>query len=420
MSTLPRIPSGKLDVDRLKSDFPILRQPARGKPLVYLDSAASTQKPDAVIDALAGFYRTSNANIHRGVYELSEKATAAYDEARKKVVALINARSSRECIFTRNTSEAINLVASSWGRANLNDGDEIVLSILEHHSNIVPWQIISRERGARLRYLDIDADGRLRLDQLDEYLASGRVKLVAVTHVSNALGTINPAQQIIERAHRAGALALIDGAQSVPHMPVDVQALDADFLAFSGHKMLGPLGIGVLYGRREVLESMPPYMGGGDMIRTVELERSTYADLPEKFEAGTPSVADAVGLGVAIDYLNDVGLGAVRQHEKDIVRYALATLREVPDVTLFGPEGDDRAGVVSFAIGDVHPHDVASILDGEGIAVRAGHHCAQPLMNRLGLMATTRASFYLYNDEADVDHLVDGIMKVRQVFGLGA
>ncbi len=420
MTTGPTTQPEKLDVDRLKADFPIMGQSARGKPLVYLDSAASSQKPSVVIDALAEFYRTSNANIHRGVYELSEKATAAYDDARAKVASLINAGSPRECIFTRNTTEAINLVASSWGRANLNEGDEIVLTILEHHSNIVPWQIIAKERGAKLRYVDIDGDGRLALDQLDGYLASGRVKLVAATHVSNSLGTINPVRQIIDGAHTAGALVLIDGAQSVPHMPVDVQALGADFLAFSGHKMLGPLGVGVLYGRRALLESMPPYMGGGDMIRTVDLYGSTYADLPEKFEAGTPSVADAVGLGAAIDYLNRVGLPAVRQHEKDVVRYALATLREVPDVTLYGPEGDDRAGVVSFSVGDVHPHDIASILDGEGIAVRAGHHCTQPLMNRLGVIATTRASFYLYNDEADVDHLVDGIMTVRRVFGLGA
>ena len=420
MTTRPTTPPEKLDVDRLKADFPIMRQLTRGKPLVYLDSAASSQKPSVVIDSLVEFYRTSNANIHRGVYELSERATSAYDDARAKVASLVNAGSPRECIFTRNTTEAINLVANSWGRANLNEDDEIVLTILEHHSNIVPWQIIAKERGARIRYVDIDDDGRLALDQLDGYLASGRVKLVAATHVSNSLGTINPVKQIIERAHSSGALVLIDGAQSVPHMPVDVQALGADFLAFSGHKMLGPLGVGVLYGRRALLESMPPYMGGGDMIRTVELDDSTYADLPEKFEAGTPSVADAVGLGAAIDYLNGVGIPAVRQHEKDIVRYALATLREVPDVTLYGPEGDDRAGVVSFSIGDVHPHDIASILDGEGIAVRAGHHCTQPLMNRLGVIATTRASFYLYNDEADVDHLVDGIMTVRRVFGLGA
>jgi len=420
MSSTFHTPAEKIDVDRLKLDFPILSRTSHGKRLVYLDSAASSQKPGAVIDALSNFYRTSNANIHRGVYELSELATAAYDEARDKVANFINARSSRECIFVRNTTEALNLVASSWGRANLNEGDEVVLSILEHHSNIVPWQLIARERGARLRFIDIDDDGRLRLEQLDEYLQSGKVKLVSVTHVSNALGTINPIAEIGAKAHAAGALLLVDAAQSVPHMPVDVQALGADFLAFSGHKMLGPMGSGVLYGRRELLEEMPPYMSGGDMIRTVELEQSTWADLPQKFEAGTASVADAVGLGAAIDYLTSISMAQTRQHEKEIVRYALATLREVPDVTLYGPEGDDRAGVVSFGVGDVHPHDIASILDSEGIAVRAGHHCAQPLMTRLGLTATTRASLYLYNDEADVDQLVDGIMTVRRVFGLGA
>ncbi len=420
MSTSPRNAAAKIDVDHVKADFPVLQLTTHDKRMVYLDSAASSQKPLVVIDSLADFYRTSNANIHRGVYELSERATAAYDDARAKVARLINARSARECIFVRNTTEAINLVASSWGRANLNPGDEVVLTILEHHSNIVPWQIIAQERGASLKFIDIDETGRLMLDQLDEYLASGKVKLVAVTHVANALGTINPVKEIVAKAHAAGALALVDGAQSVPHMPVDVQAIDPDFLAFSGHKMLGPMGIGVLYGRREILEAMPPYMGGGDMIRTVEMQRSTYADLPEKFEAGTPSVADAVGLGAAIDYLQSVGMAEVRQHEKDIVRYALASLHEVPDVRLFGPEGDDRAAVISFAVGDVHPHDIASILDGEGIAVRAGHHCAQPLMDRLDVVATTRASFYLYNDEADVDRLIGGIMTVRQVFGLGA
>ncbi len=388
--------------------------------MVYLDSAASSQKPAAVINALANFYRTTNANIHRGVYELSELSTAAYDEARDKIANFINAASPRECIFVRNTTEGLNLVASSWGRANLNDGDEIVLTVLEHHSNIVPWQLIARERGATLRFIDIDDDGRLRLEQLDDYLQSGKVKLVGVTQVSNALGTINPIADIARKVHAAGALMLVDGAQSVPHMPVDVQALGADFLAFSGHKMLGPMGSGVLYGRRDLLEAMPPYMAGGDMIRSVELYESTWADLPQKFEAGTASVADAVGLGVAADYLSDIGMAQTRQHEKEIVRYALASLREVPDVTLYGPEGDDRAGVVSFGVGDVHPHDIASILDGEGIAVRAGHHCAQPLMTRLGLTATARASFYLYNDESDVDRLVDGIMTVRRVFGLGA
>jgi cysteine desulfurase/selenocysteine lyase len=420
MSSPSQSPTGQIDVDRLKRDFPILSRPTHGKRMVYLDSAASSQKPDVVIDALANFYRTTNANIHRGVYELSELSTAAYDEARDKIANFINAASPRECIFVRNTTEGLNLVASAWGRSNLNPGDEVVLTVLEHHSNIVPWQLIARERGATLRFIDIDYDGRLRLEQLDDYLKSGKVKLVSVTHVSNALGTINPIAEIAAKAHAAGALMLVDGAQSVPHMPVDVQALGADFLAFSGHKMLGPMGSGVLYGRRELLEAMPPYMAGGDMIRTVELYKSTWADLPQKFEAGTASVADAVGLGVAVDYLSDVGMAQTRQHEKDIVRYALASLREVPDVTLYGPEGDDRAGVVSFGVGDVHPHDIASILDGEGIAVRAGHHCAQPLMTRLGLTATARASFYLYNDEGDVDKLVDGIMTVRRVFGLGA
>ena len=420
MSSARQTPTGQIDVDRLKCDFPILSRPTHGKRMVYLDSAASSQKPNVVIDALADFYRTTNANIHRGVYELSELSTAAYDEARDKIANLINAASARECIFVRNTTEGLNLVASSWGRANLQEGDEVVLTVLEHHSNIVPWQLIARERSAVLRFIDIDDDGRLRLEQLDEYLNSGKVKLVGVTHVANALGTINPIAEIAAKAHAAGALMLVDGAQSVPHMPVDVQALGADFLAFSGHKMLGPMGSGVLYGRRELLEAMPPYMAGGDMIRTVELYESTWADLPQKFEAGTASVADAVGLGVAVDYLSEIGMTRTRQHEKEIVRYALASLREVPDVTLYGPEGDDRAGVVSFGVGDVHPHDIASILDGEGIAVRAGHHCAQPLMTRLGLTATARASFYLYNDESDVDRLVDGIMTVRRVFGLGA
>jgi cysteine desulfurase/selenocysteine lyase len=420
MSSPSQSPAGQIDVDRLKLDFPILSRTTHGKRMVYLDSAASSQKPAAVIDALANFYRTTNANIHRGVYELSELSTAAYDEARDKIANFINAASPRECIFVRNTTEGLNLVASSWGRANLNDGDEIVLTVLEHHSNIVPWQLIARERGATLRFIDIDDDGRLRLEQLDDYLQSGKVKLVGVTQVSNALGTINPIADIARKVHAAGALMLVDGAQSVPHMPVDVQALGADFLAFSGHKMLGPMGSGVLYGRRDLLEAMPPYMAGGDMIRSVELYESTWADLPQKFEAGTASVADAVGLGVAADYLSDIGMAQTRQHEKEIVRYALASLREVPDVTLYGPEGDDRAGVVSFGVGDVHPHDIASILDGEGIAVRAGHHCAQPLMTRLGLTATARASFYLYNDESDVDRLVDGIMTVRRVFGLGA
>jgi cysteine desulfurase/selenocysteine lyase len=418
MSTL-QTPTRQFDARALREDFPILQRHVRGgKPLVYLDSAATSQKPAVVIQALEDFYRTTNANIHRGVYELSEAATLAYDQARAKVARLINAPDPRQCIFVRNTTEAINLVAQSWGRANLGPGDIVVLSLLEHHSNIVPWQLVTRERGAELRYIDIDDSGRLRLEQLDDYLATGRVKLVSVTHVSNALGTINPVAEIVERAHAAGALALVDGAQSVPHLPVDVQALGVDFYAFSGHKMLGPMGIGVLYGRRELLEAMPPFLGGGDMIRTVTLEESTWADLPAKFEAGTPSVADAVALGVAVDYLQSLGLPAIRQHEKELVRYALARLDEIPGVTLYGPVGEDRSGVVSFTLGDVHPHDIAGILDSEGIAIRAGHHCAQPLMRRLGVVATARASVYLYNTEEDIDRLVDGLVIVRQLFNV--
>ena len=418
MSTL-QTPTRQFDPRALREDFPILQRRVRGgKPLVYLDSAATSQKPAAVIQALEDFYRTTNANIHRGVYELSEAATLAYDQARAKVARLINAPDPRQCIFVRNTTEAINLVAQSWGRANLGPGDVVVLSLLEHHSNIVPWQLVTRERGAELRYIDIDDSGRLRLEQLDDYLATGRVKLVSVTHVSNALGTINPVAEIVERAHAAGALVLVDGAQSVPHLPVDVQALGVDFYAFSGHKMLGPMGIGVLYGRRELLEAMPPFLGGGDMIRTVTLEESTWADLPAKFEAGTPSVADAVALGVAVDYLQSLGLPAIRQHEKELVRYALARLDEIPGVTLYGPVGEDRSGVVSFTLGDVHPHDIAGILDSEGIAIRAGHHCAQPLMRRLSVVATARASVYLYNTEEDIDRLVDGLLIVRQLFNV--
>lgn len=408
------------DVARVRADFPILAQPSHGKPLTYLDSAASSQKPEVVIAALDRYYREGNANIHRGVYELSERATATYDEARAAVARFIGAPDARGVIFVRNTTEAINLVARSWGAANLAPGDTVALTLLEHHSNIVPWQLVAKERGARVRFVDIDADGRLRLDQLDTMLRTERVKFVGVTHVANAIGTINPIPEIAARVHAVGALLLVDSAQGVPHMPVDVQALGADFLAFSGHKLLGPMGIGVLWGRRELLEAMPPYMGGGDMIRSVTTEGSTWADLPAKFEAGTPSVGDAAGLNAALGYLSDLGMDAVRAHERELVGYALERLRRVPELTLYGPEGEDRAGVVSFNLADVHPHDVATILDGEGIAVRAGHHCAQPLMTRLDVPATTRASFYVYNDEDDVDRLVDGLATVRRIFETGA
>ncbi len=404
----------------IRQDFPIYQQPvSEGRlPLVFLDSAASSQRPAAVIDAVSDFYRHSNANIHRGVYQLSERATLLYEEARQIAAEFINAAQARECIFVRNTTEAINLVASSWGRANLNPGDRILLSVMEHHSNLVPWQLIAEERGAIIDYVPLTAEQRLDMEAF-ETLLKNEPKLVAITHVSNAVGTINDVATIVEKAHAAGALVLIDGAQSVPHMPVDVQALDVDFLAFSGHKMLGPMGSGVLYGKRKLLEAMPPYMSGGSMIRKVTLEKTTFADLPAKFEAGTPAVADQVGLGAAIQYLSALGMNQVRQHELELLGYALERLPSVPGFTSFGPDDPaERAGVISFTLGDIHPHDVAAILDGENVAVRAGHHCAQPLMADLGIVATTRASFYVYNTTDDVDRLISGLHKANKIFGI--
>lgn len=405
-----------LDVHRIRTDFPILQRTVRdGKPLVYLDSAATSQKPASVIEALAGFYRTSNANIHRGIYELSEDASILYEEARAKVARFIGASRPDEIVFVRNTTEAINLVARTWGVANLQAGDVVVTTILEHHSNIVPWHQLAAERGIVVHFVDIDETGRLRLDQLETLLRTQPVKLVAVTHVSNALGTINPVSDITRLAHEVGALVLVDGAQSVPHLPVDVRALGADFLAFSGHKMLGPFGIGVLWARYELLASLPPFLGGGGMIRTVTTEGFTPGDVPARFEAGTPSVADAVALGAAVDYLEAIGMAAIRQHEVTLLAYALPRLQEIPGIRLYGPVGEDRAGVISFTFGDVHPHDVAAVLDLHGIAVRAGHHCTQPLMRRLGVVATTRASFYLYNWKADIDRLVEALQEARRV-----
>ena len=419
MSTQTNRPQ-TFDAQRVRADFPILGETSRGKRLAYLDSAASTQKPAQVIEAVNAFYRESNANVHRGVYELSEASTELYDRARRTVARLINAADHRECVFVRNTTEAINLVASSWGRANLTAGDTILLTMLEHHSNIVPWQLIAQQTGAQVRYVDIDDDGRLRMDEFREILEQDTVRIVAVAHVSNVLGTITPLKEITELAHDAGALVIADAAQSVPHMRVDVQDLNIDFMAFSGHKMVGPMGIGVLYGRRGLLEAMPPYMGGGSMIRNVELDHSTWADVPEKFEAGTPSVADAVGLASAVDYLDGLGFDGIRQHEVQLTNYAVGQLRELPGITLFGPDGDDRAGVISFVLDGAHPHDIASILDGEGVAVRAGHHCAQPLMRRLDVTATARASVYVYNTEEDVDQLVGALETVNSIFGGGA
>ena len=416
MSTVSPAPT--LDVTRIKADFPVLGQtPPEGKrPLVFLDSAASSQKPNVVIDALADYYATTNANIHRGVYDLSERATAAYEASRRKVQRFINARSWREVVFVRNTTEAINLVAQAWGPANLVPGDLIVFTTMEHHSNIVPWQLLAERTGARLGFVSITPDGRLDMESWESLLTQ-EPKLVAFTHVSNSLGTVNPVAEMTAQAKAVGATVLIDAAQSAPHLPLDVQETGCDFLAFSGHKMLAPMGAGVLYGRREVLDAMPPFLGGGSMIRKVTLERSTWADSPAKFEAGTPSVGDAIVLGTAIDYLTDIGLERIWQHEHDLAAHALVRLREVPGLTIYGPqEPRDRSGVISFGFDDIHPHDVAAILNEDNVAVRAGHHCTQPLMAALNVVATTRASFYLYNDHDDVDRLVESLHRVTKVF----
>jgi cysteine desulfurase/selenocysteine lyase len=406
----------ELDPHRLRADFPVFRQRSNGHRLTYLDSAATSQKPALVLDTVDTFYRRSNANVHRGVYALSEAATAAYEGARERVARFIGAAATREVVFVRNATEAINLVAASWGRGALQPGDLMVLTELEHHSNLVPWQILAQERGARLEFVPIDGHGRLDLDVLDRLLLL-EPKLVALTHVSNALGTINPVAQIVRRAHRHGALVLIDGAQSVPHMPLDVAALDCDFLAFSGHKMLGPTGIGVLYGKQALLERMPPFLTGGDMIREVQLRQATWNDLPWKFEAGTPNIAGAVGLGAAVDYLSELGMASVRRHEADLVTRLFGRLEAYPDITMYGPPpGEVRAGVVSFNVADIHPHDVATILDRHGVAIRAGHHCCQPLMARLGVPATCRASLYVYSTDDDVDRLLEGLAEVRRIF----
>ncbi len=403
----------------IRNDFPILSRTVHGKPLVYLDSTASSQKPRAVIDAMNVYYETYNANVHRGVYEISEEATAAMEKARVKVARFINARQGKQIIFTRNTSEGINLVAYSWGNTNITAGDLIILTEMEHHSNLVPWQLLAQRTGAHLEFVPVTDDGLLRLD-IYEQLLQQQPKLVAFAHMSNVLGTINPAQEMIAQAHAVGAKVLLDAAQSVPHLPVDVQALDADFLCFSGHKMLGPTGIGVLYGKRDLLEAMPPFMGGGDMIRTVSLRQSTWNDLPWKFEAGTPAIAETIGLGAAVDYLNALGMKNVARHEQELTRYAVQQLQEIPGLTIYGPPASpQRGGVISFTLGDIHPHDLASILDQEvGVAVRAGHHCAQPLMERYGLAAAARASFYVYTVKEEIDILVQGLHKAMHIFQL--
>ncbi len=403
----------------IRNDFPILSRQVHGKPLVYLDSTASSQKPRAVIDAMNFYYENYHANVHRGVYTLSEEATAAMEKARHKVARFINARQSKQIIFTRNATESINLVSYSWGSANIHAGDLIILTLMEHHSNLIPWQLLAERTGARLEFIPITEDGFLRLDVYEQLLQE-QPKLVAFTHMSNVLGTINPAKEMIAQAHAAGATVLVDAAQSVPHLPVDVQDLDADFLCFSGHKMLGPTGIGVLYGKRELLEAMPPFMGGGDMIGKVGLRKSTWNELPWKFEAGTPAVAEAIGEGIAVDYLNDLGMENVMHHEQTLTNYALQQLQTVPELTIYGPKSaDKRGGVISFTLGDIHPHDLASILDQEfAVAIRAGHHCAQPLMEHYDLAATARASFYVYTIPEEIDILVQGLHKALEIFSL--
>ena len=406
-----------LDVIALRKDFPILeRETSKGVRLVYLDSTATSQKPRSVLEAMEAFYRTNNANIHRGVHTLAEEATAMYEGARASVAKFINAGTPEEIIFTRNATESINLVAYTWARANLKSGDMIILTEMEHHSNLVPWHMLAAERGVLLEFIPVTPEGLLDMQAYRALLERGP-KLVAFSGMSNVLGTINPTAEIIRLAHTAGALTLVDGAQSVPHLPTDVQALDADFLAFSAHKMLGPTGIGALYGKLHLLEKMPPFLGGGDMIKTVHLRSFKPNDVPHRFEAGTPAIAEAVGFGAAIEYLDKVGMSAVAAHETEMISYALERLEEIPGVKVIGPPADKKGGVAAFTLDGVHPHDIAQILDRDGIAVRAGHHCAQPLHEKFGITATARASFYLYSIKEEVDMLVDGIYKVKKVFG---
>jgi cysteine desulfurase/selenocysteine lyase len=405
-----------LDARAIRADFPIFEQLMHGKPLAFLDSAASSQKPRQMMEAMTDFYSTSYANVHRGVYVLAERATAALENAREKVRALVNAPDVREIIFVRNATEAINLVAYSWGMSNLNPGDLVVVSELEHHSNFVPWQYIAGRTGASLVMIPLTEEGELDLSALGGIAAQGRIKVVATNHVSNSLGTINPVEKLVTWAHEQGAIFVCDAAQSAPHVPLDVQALGADFVAISAHKMCGPSGVGALWGRSELLQKMEPFLTGGHMISSVRLDRTTWGELPHKFEAGTSPMAEAVGFGAAIDYLNAVGFEAIEAHEHELAAYALGRLAEVPGITLYGPPAERRAGIVSFNIDGIHPHDVAQILDMQGVAIRAGHHCCQPLMQKLGVAATNRASFYLYTVQEEIDQLADGLHTVRKVF----
>ena len=410
----PRRPAAPLDVARIREDFPILRQRIRGKPLVYLDNAATSQKPQVVIDAVTRFYTAENANIHRGVHYLSERATVAYDEAREKVARFLNARTSREVIFTRGTTDGINLVAQTYGRTHLKPGDDIVITAMEHHSNIVPWQILCEQTGATLRAAPINDEGELDVEAFERLLGD-RTRLVAVVHVSNALGTINPIKRLVALAHARGIPVLVDGAQAAPHLRVDLQDLDCDFFAFSGHKIFGPTGVGVLYGRESLLERMPPYQGGGDMIATVTLQRSTWAALPAKFEAGTPMIAQVLGLGAALDYVNGIGLDAIGAWERELLGYATEQVARIEGIRLIGT-AKEKASVLGFVLDGVHPHDIGTVLDDAGVAIRAGHHCAQPVMDRYGVPATARASFAFYNTRAEIDVLTDCLVTVKKMF----
>jgi len=404
-----------LDPYRIRNDFPIFERKIRGKPLIYFDNAATSQKPKSVIEVEKRFYEETNANIHRAVHTLSYESTVLYEESHKKVANFIGAKNWREIIFTRNATESINLVAYGWGLHNLRKGDEVLITIMEHHSNIVPWQMLRDQKGITLKILDVDDEGRLKLDELPR-LISERTKLVSVIHASNVLGTVNPVRHVINEAKKVGALVLVDAAQSIPHIPVNVTELGCDFLVASGHKMLGPTGTGFLYGRYEILNEMEPFLYGGDMIETVTVEKSTWNELPWKYEAGTPNIAGGIGLGAAVDYLNRIGVEKIFEHEREIVGYSLERMSDFPWIELYGPRGNDRVGVVLFNISGVHPHDVAGILDEEGIAVRSGHHCAQPLMRRLGMDIAVRASFYLYNTKEEVDKFVEVLREVRRLF----
>ena len=406
--------------ESLRNDFPVLERKVRdGKKLVYLDNAATTQKPIQVIDAISDYYKNNNSNIHRAVHALAEESTEAFEQTRDKVAEFLNTKDSQEIIFVKGTTEAINLVANAWGRDNVKEGDIIVTTEYEHHSNIVPWQLLTQDKKAQLKYIDIDDNGELMIDQLDEYLSTGKVKLVAFSHVSNVLGTITPAKEIISKCKNAGVKTLIDGAQAVPHMKVDLTELDCDFYAFSAHKMLGPTGVGVLWAKKEILEKMIPYQGGGDMIREVHKYETTWNDLPYKFEAGTPNIADVIGFKTAIEYLQKIGMENIRNHELELTKYALEQMEKVPGITLYGAkEPEKRGGVVSFNFNDVHPHDVGTIIDKDGVAIRSGHHCAQVLMEKLNVAATNRASFYIYTTKEEIDVLIASLQNVAKVFKL--